>query len=105
MGFTKVSDCRTHFKSHFVQSGHFRCTYEGCTVSFDHWRELLRHARKHCIHATRFDCEVQDCERKGATGFVRKDKLDDHLRQKHGYGRARVVAQPSLLPKPAAFGQ
>jgi hypothetical protein len=62
----------------------FVCTYPGCrwTKPFKRKADLERHEKKH--RRPDLDCSVDGCDRKGAHGFHRQDKLRDHQRKKHG---------------------
>jgi hypothetical protein len=58
------------------------CSYPGCTQTFAHQADMLRHARKHA--SPKFDCDYPGCPYKGKRGFYRKDKLMSHQRNRHG---------------------
>ncbi|KAA6411278.1 MAG: hypothetical protein FRX48_04558 [Lasallia pustulata] len=46
--------------------------------------DLRRHMRKHVPGARPYECPELACSYKGELGFYRKDKLTDHLRNRHG---------------------
>lgn len=62
----------------------FVCLQEGCRYpkAFTRSSDLARHMKsRHC--PPEFDCTFPGCDRWGDKGFHRKDKLSDHMRQKH----------------------
>lgn len=78
----------SHNPSHNPTTGDnatgFVCLYPGCHSAklFTRSSDLARHMKsRHC--RPEFDCSVEGCNRKGEKGFPRKDKLGDHMRQKH----------------------
>ena len=46
--------------------------------------EFRRHMRKHVPGPRPYECPELGCSCKGELGFYRKDKLTDHLRNRHG---------------------
>ena len=58
------------------------CPHQGCDVTVRRASDLPRHILLHS--PPHLDCTVGTCNRKGARGFRREDKLRDHLRQGHG---------------------
>ncbi|MCJ1356884.1 MAG: hypothetical protein MMC33_006880 [Icmadophila ericetorum] len=54
------------------------CTKPGCTATFKRKNDFQRH-----LHPGHFNCPESGCDRNGGRPFTRKDKLRDHLRQKH----------------------
>ncbi|MCJ1241051.1 hypothetical protein MMC14_009055 [Varicellaria rhodocarpa] len=58
------------------------CPHQGCDVRVRRANDLPRHMQLHS--PPHIDCTVGTCNRKGARGFRREDKLRDHLRQGHG---------------------
>ena len=58
------------------------CLEANCDRTFSRPSDLDRHLKSRHYLPT-FNCPVDDCDRKGGKGFSRKDKLRDHLRQKH----------------------
>ena len=64
------------------RSSRYVCLEANCDRTFSRPSDLARHLKsRHCPPT--FNCPVDDCDRKGSRGFPRKDKLGDHLRQKH----------------------
>ena len=45
---------------------------------------LRRHMKKHLPRVGYYDCPVRGCDRGGERAFPRKDKLNDHMKAKHG---------------------
>ncbi|KAH6716022.1 hypothetical protein BKA61DRAFT_336033 [Leptodontidium sp. MPI-SDFR-AT-0119] len=55
-----------------------------CPGNFVRLSDLKRHAMIHFPELHRkYDCWQPDCDRNGRRGFIRKDKLRDHLRGVH----------------------
>ena len=78
------SSFHKHYKTHFKdEQGQFRCNAPNCNTTFSRWGELTRHYRAHCLKPTTFPCTVIGCNRGGANGFTRKDKLLSHKRNVH----------------------
>jgi hypothetical protein len=58
-----------------------RCGHPGCTITFRHNKDRLRHFRhKHESNSKKFACPVVDCLSGFGHIFPRSDKLRDHLR-------------------------
>jgi hypothetical protein len=55
-----------------------------CPSVFNRAGDLRRHYRKHFASQYVHDCHVPGCNRTGVNGFYRRDKLANHLRQRHG---------------------
>ena len=64
------------------RSSRYVCLEANCDRTFSRPSDLDRHLKSRHYLPT-FNCPVDDCDRKGRRGFPRKDKLRDHLRQKH----------------------
>ena len=75
---TSIAAATTPVNSNGVR---LACTHPGCTATSARLRDLQRHMKKHS--PPQHDCPVNGCDRKGDNAFPRKDKLRDHLRQKH----------------------
>ncbi|OIW27612.1 hypothetical protein CONLIGDRAFT_682639 [Coniochaeta ligniaria NRRL 30616] len=56
------------------------CSKKNCGKSFGRPADLRRHMRQHDPHATLYSCPFEYCNRKGARGFSRRDKLTEHRR-------------------------
>lgn len=54
-----------------------------CGLAFKRLSDAERHGQKHNPNAHRFGCQVEGCPYKGKKGFLRKDKLMDHVRCRH----------------------
>jgi hypothetical protein len=83
-----------------VENDKFKCNHANCEHrTFSRSAELKRHhATTHAAHKQAHWCPFAMCERSAAIGiksFPRKDKLKDHVRQKHGF---RLGANGSLGP-------
>ena len=61
----------------------YPCTYPGCSKSYSRHPDMRRHAASHYANATVLLCHHPGC-RRGARGFLRKDKPTAHLRAIHG---------------------
>ena len=63
----------------------YYCRDRGCNMGFNHSGDVKRHERTH--YATGkvkiLECPDLGCNRKGEWGFMRRDKLVDHIRAKH----------------------
>lgn len=71
-----------HDHTNRPESDRYVCLIAKCRHTFSRPSDLDRHMKsRHCPPT--FDCPVDDCNRKAGKGFPRKDKLRDHLRQKH----------------------
>jgi Zinc finger, C2H2 type len=55
-----------------------------CPATFARAGDLKRHEKVHFPRQRTFHCRYSGCERKGARGFYRRDKLRDHVRVVHG---------------------
>ena len=64
-------------------NGRLACSHVGCSQTFSRPGDLDRHLKSHQAGPKDLDCPVRDCRRKGVDGFMRKDKLMDHLKAKH----------------------
>ena len=64
---------------------YWNCGHQDCGRSFHQWNDLKRHLNTHIPGAASkaFECPEFGCSRKGTWGFMRRDKLVDHLRSKH----------------------
>lgn len=51
-----------------------------CSETFSRLASMRRHALKHDLSAQRYDCSFPSCL---ARGFLRRDKLADHMRNVH----------------------
>jgi hypothetical protein len=83
-------DAPRHFRVHFTKPGpkdgqKYLCKHSGCHASSKNWTDFLRHSRSHCTSKSRdlFDCPIAWCDRKNNSGFPRKDKMMQHVRQAH----------------------
>lgn len=54
-----------------------------CGKTYSRLSELKRHEKKHLPGAKKFDCPSNGCRYTGAMGFLRKDKMRDHVRNMH----------------------
>jgi uncharacterized Zn-finger protein len=64
------------------QAGQHPCNV--CPRAFNRKSDLRRHFKRHFSSQAVFDCNVTGCDRNGGNGFYRRDKLADHLKQRHG---------------------
>ena len=64
-------------------NGRVACSHVSCSQTFSRPGDLDRHLKSHQAGPKDLDCPVRDCRRKGVDGFMRKDKLMDHLKAKH----------------------
>ncbi|KAJ9643465.1 hypothetical protein H2201_008041 [Coniosporium apollinis] len=56
-----------------------------CDASFKRAADLVRHrSSMHGENVIMFDCDFPGCNRRGASGFKRKDHLNEHKRNVHG---------------------
>jgi hypothetical protein len=77
---TGQSPAGDHRPSH---AGPFTCDVDGCTSKpFKRCGDLRRHSKKHDSQQ-RYDCPALDCDRTGRRGFIRRDKLVDHMCDGH----------------------
>ena len=79
-----------HYRStHFLRGDKYMCQFEGCGRDFKRFGDLGRHEKTtHLADAPRYDCPEIGCQYKGSMGFVRRDKLTDHRRNRHGLAAA-----------------
>lgn len=77
----------------------FKCDFPGCRSKavFKRKYELMRHRKKHDKKDT-FPCPVLGCDRSGPRAFYRLDKLHDHMRRNHIWGRWLPDVDPSMAP-------
>ena len=63
----------------------YNCLEHGCYKGFDRLADFARHGKTHYAtgRAKEFDCPELGCNRQGEWGFMRRDKLVDHIRAKH----------------------
>jgi hypothetical protein len=61
---------------------HFICDVAGCARPFKRRGDLRRHSKIHDAKQM-YDCPAVDCGRTGERGFVRRDKLVDHMLAGH----------------------
>ncbi|KAI9780641.1 MAG: hypothetical protein M1839_006582 [Geoglossum umbratile] len=74
---------------HHHQRRHL-CPYPPCDKRFRRNGDRMRHIRSsHSRPPVEelYQCPVEGCKRRGQRGFVRRDKLECHVRAKHGGGR------------------
>ena len=70
--------------------------------------DFRRHLRKHVPGVRPYECPELGCSYKGELGFYRKDKLTDHLRNRHGrhipkrYCSRDIALQRVLAPSVTA---
>lgn len=63
--------------------GRLSCHFEGCNAGpYNRPADLRRHRLKHSA-SYRFKCPAQDCKFKGSRGFLRPDKLREHILAGH----------------------
>ena len=80
----------------------YRCPEDHCRKKFTDFRGMLRHYQAtHCTQPTRYPCTFFNCKYSGDNGFVRKDKLQSHLRKVHGAQTVPSNTPRRLLPAPA----
>ena len=95
-----------HLKYHHRWNGKFHCDAPDCKAAFKSMADLKRHSAMHCINPVMHSCEKPGCDRVGDNGFTRKDKLRDHLRQKHKGMTGTSQGMRALAPKsPAVEGK
>ena len=79
----------------------YRCPEPHCGgLSSKTRADLIRHTKSvHCKAADKHSCNYFGCNRKGDNGFVRNDKLMDHVRRVHkgkpGPGKAGRAIRPA----------
>lgn len=61
-----------------------KCLHEWCPLISKTPKDLPRHEAGH--HEDSYTCRLRDCVKKGINGFLRKDKLTEHLRECHSRG-------------------
>ncbi|KAL8917077.1 MAG: hypothetical protein Q9208_008193 [Pyrenodesmia sp. 3 TL-2023] len=91
---------RQHWQQHCFANGLYHCDAPGCSHKCKRKGDLERHiSTSHCLNAKKFPCSYPGCERGGANGFPRKDKLKDHFENVHR-GVGIPPKQPrALVPK------
>ena len=67
-----------------IQLSRFYC--HQCTKSYSRRGDLERHAKSHAQTPELYDCPMPRCQHTGWNGFLRKDKLVQHLRRMHAIG-------------------
>ncbi len=80
---SRVADLQDNGAIH-AEEPKFRCSYPGCQdISFKLKKDLTRHEKRHDSGATLWYCGC--CQNLGHTyeGKARKDKVRDHLRNRH----------------------
>lgn len=70
----------------------YKCVAPECTEkTLNRWPDLKRHYNgAHALDGAEHWCEVHGCRRSDMNGgrpFPRKDKLNDHMRQAHGFAQ------------------
>lgn len=86
-------------RSHYGNSGNYRCLEANCKFTTKRWGDLMRHSSsKHCINPKSFECPVIDCKYHHQ-GFTRKDKLNSHFQKVHGGNSQPRVANQAIKPK------
>lgn len=60
-----------------------------CNRTFTRPSDLARHSLIHQPHVRKYECWAPGCKYNGEQGFVRKDKLVDHQRARHGMRAVR----------------
>jgi hypothetical protein len=89
-GRTAVLDAACAAIGSMLENGKFKCNHANCEYrTFSRPAELKRHhTTTHASRKPALWCPFAMCERSatiGAKSFPRKDKLKDHVRQKHGH--------------------
>ncbi len=54
-----------------------------CQKTFSRAYELRRHGKNHRLGPKEFDCPLKGCPYRGEHGFPRKDKRNDHIKNRH----------------------
>ena len=88
-----------HLADHHRWNGKFHCHAPDCKAAFKSMADLKRHSAMHCTNPVMHSCEKPGCDRVGDNGFTRKDKLRDHLRQKHKGMTGTFQGMRALAPK------
>ena len=97
---------RQHLKDHHRWNNKFHCHAPDCKAAFKSMADLKRHSGMHCTDPVMYSCEKPGCDRVGDNGFTRKDKLRDHVRQKHKGVTGTSQGMRALAPKsPATEGK
>ena len=95
-----------HIKYHHHWNNKFRCDAPDCKAAFNSMADLKRHSAMHCTNPVMYSCDRPGCDRVGDNGFTRKDKLRDHIRQKHKGMTGTFQGMRALAPKsPATEGK
>ena len=95
-----------HERAHYGDEGHYRCAEEGCRATLKRWHDFTRHYTvHHCKVAERYPCSVSDCKYAGENGFLRRDKLKSHYRNKHQKAKANVPESTPAGPRPGNHGE
>ena len=95
-----------HERGHYGDEGHYRCAEEGCRATMKRWHDFTRHYTvHHCKVAKRYPCSVSDCKYAGENGFLRRDKLMSHYRNKHQKAKANVPKSTPAGPRPGNHGE
>lgn len=71
----------------------FVCGNEGCSKAFKRRADLNRHRQTH-VTQRKYVCPAQGCDRYGARGFDRKDKLNDHMLAGHDDDTVFICPEP-----------
>ena len=99
-GETRYYDTpKKHLKDHHHWNNKFHCHAPDCKAAFNSMTDLKRHSAMHCTNPVMHSCEKPGCDRVGDNGFARKDKLRDHLRQKHKGMTGTFQGMRALAPK------
>jgi hypothetical protein len=61
----------------------YKCYSPGCDLSFTRKADKIRHERVHNPAPPVHFCKVDGCLKSGGMGYLRKDKLTEHMRRKH----------------------
>jgi hypothetical protein len=67
--------------------GRYLCNVPGCPLTFTRKADRDRHVQSWHYCATLYFCPVPGCKKSLGKPYSRKDKLQEHMRKKHG-GRA-----------------
>jgi hypothetical protein len=99
-GSTAVLDDACAAIGSMLENGKFKCNHANCEYrTFSRPAELKRHyTTTHASRKPALWCPFATCERSAIIGikpFPRKDKLKDHIRQRHGH---ELRADGSVVP-------